>query len=1347
MNLNLLDKRPSLAHQIILLLAVLFLAVGLQAQSNSGSIQGSVRDQSGALLANATVTITAVGTNEARVLHTNKEGEYAAEGLRPVVYRVSVSDQGFKPAVIENVKVDTSKNVTVNATLSVGANVLEITVTGNASELQTEDGTASFTLGQRSIQDMPLNGRNTLSLALTLPGASGNAGSEYGGIYNNPAIPGRELIINGGRPGTSQFVADGQNVTSAGLARTTVSFTPDTIQEFTVLEANFSAQYSQAGGAIIQQTTRGGTNEFHGDAYEFYRARGFQAIPFDTWYSPVVGNPTPPLTRHQMGIVGGGPVILPKVYHGRNKTFFFASYEPTRVDQGYTTPTFERVPTAEERQGNFCDSLVYHSNGVSTPYPTLYNHFVKNTASAGGLLYAPNPGFAGGATGALNPMYAYDFTNNSFDPAGSGCANGPGHKLADASGASYLNSASAKIVNYYEQANIPQVTSGGYAGANYEYFNRAKEVDNRYSIRIDQVLPKGNTAFVRASIEPVFTNRFGRDTVMDPMTSDASKAKQIIFSETAVYRQKIVNNVLIGYNGGDFARNFPSNYENTNGTSPILGSGGTPNPLGVGIANFFNGAKPTGESIGFGVLGMSGIQNVSRDHEHTYSISDDISWSIGRHFLHAGILTSQQQANEAGEGAGYLAGGKWGFANSANNKTNCYSGNITITAPLLNGSKCSSDSTTGDTFAAFLEGVPQNLTFQDNLSPTYYYRWWNFGSYVQDDFKIRPNVTLNLGLRHQYQSPRWEKENRQGQLDLTTFVTSYQGLPAPVFDFSGYNGRSKYLDPPQHFDFEPRFGFSWALDHAPLGHNLVIRGGYGITHVTLTGRNRTPFPNLAEGNYSGFRAYNPVSGNDGSYNYTNVPGCGWATCQNNFPGQFVYNNVSWLPDPNLYTIPSSGILTAAPISNLAYGLQYNYDARYADTGDIFAKDFKTPYMQNFSFQVQTQLDKATTLTIGWQGAKGTKLFSTPMDINNNPVTMKTLYPGYTGKAGSNGASGMIVEEDATHSGSIYHAMIVNLEHHLSNGLQFDVNYTWSKSLDDSSGGIENDWSGVGGQDSGSQTIQGNSPQMSYGTTNERSISTFDTPQVFNATAFYELPFGHGKKLLNNNRLLDYVVGGWQVSGLAHVTTGQPTYLTLGDEDRLDDFVGGGSNYNPRPNIVAGVPLKNPDWSPSVANTVPYLNPRAFTFQGPAQFGNAPRMLSGLRMPSAKQIDGSLFKSFYPFENKARFVELRAEVFNLFNWRSFGIAGVSTNLTNGINQNAVGSPNRYTNLTPSVWDSFLKGNCTPSSSVPPASGTVDSAATVCSNLKAIYNSGFYILGQQSQNTITPRILQVAAKIYF
>ena len=156
---------------------------------------------------------------------------------------------------------------------------------------------------------------------MTLPGVAGNAGSEIGSNFNSPPIPGREIIVNGGRPGTTQFIADRQNVTGVGLGRTAVSFSPDTIQKFTIPQSNYSAQYSQAGGGIIQQTTRSGTNELHGTGFWFHRQKTFTANPFLSTRLLQFGNDNrSPLRRQQLGVVVGGPVVIPKLYDGRNKS-------------------------------------------------------------------------------------------------------------------------------------------------------------------------------------------------------------------------------------------------------------------------------------------------------------------------------------------------------------------------------------------------------------------------------------------------------------------------------------------------------------------------------------------------------------------------------------------------------------------------------------------------------------------------------------------------------------------------------------------------------------------------------------------------------------------------------------------------------------------------------------------------------------------------------------------------------------------------------------------------------------------------------------------------------------------
>ena len=374
-----------------LLLAALSLALLLNtafAQSNFGSLRGQITDASGAAVPNATVKISDAGTGAQTTLMTNAEGFYAAPSLRPVVYRVTVEARGFKRALINEVKIDTAQDSTLNVALEAGQLTDTVNITSDAPLLQTESSTVTRTVDQRTITDIPLNGRNTLELALILPGATGSAGSELTNSNQTDVLPGRELIINGGRPGSTQFYADGSNVTSVALARTTVSFTPDTIQEFSVQQSNYSAQYSQAGGAIIQQTTKSGTKNFNGVLYWFHRQKALSANPFNADRLAAFNyDARPPLRRQQLGFTLGGPIAFPKKVFGplgyENKdgggnyhTFFFVSYEPTRELSSSVGSSSIRVPTEQELQGDFSKSLVYSRNAqgvtVTQPYALLY---------------------------------------------------------------------------------------------------------------------------------------------------------------------------------------------------------------------------------------------------------------------------------------------------------------------------------------------------------------------------------------------------------------------------------------------------------------------------------------------------------------------------------------------------------------------------------------------------------------------------------------------------------------------------------------------------------------------------------------------------------------------------------------------------------------------------------------------------------------------------------------------------------------------------------------------------------------------------------------------------------------
>ena len=1316
------------------------------AQSNLGSIRGTVLDSSSGAIVGAKIEVRESGTNRGQSIVTGPDGSFSVSSLRPVIFEITASADGFRTTKLREIKVDTAKATSVEITLTPGSVQESVTVTASGASIQTESGAISATVNQRSILDTPLNGRNVLELALTLPGVAGNAGSEIGSNFNSPPIPGREIIVNGGRPGTTQFIADGQNVTGVGLGRTAVSFSPDTIQEFTILQSNYSAQYSQAGGGIIQQTTRSGTNELHGTGYWFHRQKAFTANPFLSTRLPQFGNDNrSPLRRQQLGLVAGGPVVIPKLYDGRNKTFFFGSYEPTRQVQGNLGASFERVPTDREVTGDFSQSFTYDSAGNALPYPVMYNHFSKD--SDGTLRYLKNSGFDPGMpVNGNNPQYQYLFgAANLFNPNDPDPAR-RGRVLVDALGRSYVNPVAANIARtLYPRANMGLITSGPNAGANYAYFPNTQNRDDRYSVKMDHRIGDKHTIYGRYTYQPLFADRYFRDPSTNPGTSDTSKSRQILMSSTTILSPRLVNEARAGYVYGNFARNFPSEFLKRDAASEFVDIGGAgkgfPNLLGFGIPDFYSNGGPAGNQVGFGRLGMNGIQNVGRNTEHSYNVSDDLTWTHGRHTIRAGFLSSLQQSNAAAPGYGYQAGGRWNFAGSTANgdAVGCGAPGATTSLPA----DChNATARTGDNFGAFLLGTPNSLFAYENVAQPYYYRWWNIGSYVQDDWKVSRNFTINIGLRHQYQSPRWEKFNRQGTLNLNRQEANpfNGGLASPVFEFAGYGGRSKYLTPAHYKDFEPRFGFAWQPFRDK--RSLVIRGGYGITHSILTGRNRVPFPNLG-GKADAHRQYNVAYGTTDLFNPSNIGGCGLAICTSDVPAQFGYNNVVYQPDPTLFNISGDGTIKPGDSLRAVNGVAQQ-DKRYAQTGFVFDATSRTPLIQSFSFELQTQVMKNTILTAGWRGSKGSHLFSTPSEINLNPFNATRLVPGYNGASG-----GRIILMDQTASSSIYHAGILELERRFTAGLQFRANYTWSKSIDDSSGGIEPDFGNLAGQDSGAQTIRGNAPQNSFGTTKERAVSSFNYPHVININALYELPFGRGKQFLGHGRLMDMLVGGFQIAGLSRISSGQPVYLDLGDANQLgvasNSFVA-----NPRPNVIAGQPLKNPDWTPANTTTTPYLNPRAFSVPEPGTFGNAARSYSQLQMPWLRTFDASIFKIIYPFENRRRYIQIRAEGFNVLNAKSFGFSGFGTSLFSGISQNRPGQANRYGNLTPSVWDAIIKRDPaglqgTPDVGLP--QGQVLSPLGVYTDLVNRYNRGFYNFGSSSQNTIQARVLQFAVKFYF
>ena len=388
--------------------AAILCAAHAAAQTNKGAIDGTVTDTSGAVIPGATVTVVNLGTGETFRTVTSDRGTFSFPILDPVEYRITVELQGFKPAEVNRIKVDTATPATANVKLEVGQLSDEVTVTATRPLVNTSSGTPGQTITERQIVETPLNNRSVLDLALTVANVSGAAGTEDPDLGSEIPTPGMNLFVNGGRAGSTSILADGARNTGVGLGRAVVTFSPDTVQEFTVQTSNFSAEFGQTGGGVINMTTKSGTNEYRSLASWYHRNPALNAAPFTT---ATVNRPQSNRRQHQGALTAGGPVVLPKQalggYDGHNRTFFYVAYEP-RYYYDASNPQNSLLPTEAMRRGDFSNLVsvpggyttrdVAERFGLQWQPATVYNQFVvvgnqfRRLPLAAGQTYPAFPG-------------------------------------------------------------------------------------------------------------------------------------------------------------------------------------------------------------------------------------------------------------------------------------------------------------------------------------------------------------------------------------------------------------------------------------------------------------------------------------------------------------------------------------------------------------------------------------------------------------------------------------------------------------------------------------------------------------------------------------------------------------------------------------------------------------------------------------------------------------------------------------------------------------------------------------------------------------------------------------------
>jgi hypothetical protein len=1161
---------------------------------SSGSVTGQIVDQTESAVSGARVVVRAERTGREYATSANEAGYYTVASLPPADYVVSAEFAGFQKAASSSFKLDTASTARVNLTLVPLESKQTVEVRAEHALVETQTGMTGHTISEKEVNSLPLNGRNSLELALTVPGVGGEVGTDESGIFINVPVTGAGLSIAGGRTSSSAILADGASATSVGYGRSTVTFSPDSIQEFRVITSSFSAQYGVTGGGVVSTVSKSGTDKLRGTLFYFTRNPSLNARRFNSVLPPT-------LRRHEPGGNIGGPVVIPKIYNGRKRTFFFYSFEPKRWTD--STAVFTRLPTAEERQGDFRNTFV--NTGAARPLLYQQVDCLPSPADCRNLVPLNRE-----TNTTVYPL----FSENDPDPTKRG------YVIPRA----FLDPVAQELLKTVPMPNMPYDS----AGRNFFGERGVIGADNRWNLKIDHNLTSRNRLTGRYSHIPNVGDRFALDrkTLFFSNPTDRSITRQFYLADSFTVTPTIVSELRASYTFSDYSRFAPSELGRENFTRDKFG---LPSQTSFGYPLFRSG---------FGDYGLSNGNAIGQFIEHQYQLSDDVTMTRGRHTITTGFDVRRLNLNAKSSGLQDACCGDYSFSAGLTG-----SGNANI--PTGAG---------GLQFASFLLGVPSAVRLRGVVVP-YYYRWKLGAAYVQDDIKVRNNFTLNLGLRWQYNSPRSEKFNRQATLDIdhpVPFNNANGSLGGYTFNYlyAGYGGRSIYLEPPHKRDFEPRFGFAWSP--RLWSRTMVVRGGYGISHAPNTGRGRNPLPDFG-------------ASAGGSWNYTQWTGSGpQPLTQTARPTALVGigRNVPVVTvDPGVLAIPSNGLLCAGctpqdarvPGGNLVSFAKSN-QVPYIQTWNL-TMEFELPHRMVLSMSYLGQ--KGTHLYSPPFNANNPDpaQFESLLDAGGDPAQVVPDPFGRFDSAGNLRTTtlqnlmrpfptlGDITVAGLTTGRSVYHAGTAGIERRFSKGLGFRFNYTWGKSIDTNSdaGGDQLEFYIWGiGRVQNPQDLKAN-----------RSVSMFDSRHRFNFTLTSELPFGKGRAFLSTSHpVVRNIVGGWSFNAVASLYGGYPFAPFLGEANGVPGASSGALRVFP--DLVPGVPIVNPRWSKNVANDVPYFNPEAFARPPFGQLGNAPRTLDWGRNPWRPGLNTSVFREFRPFENRSRYLQLRGEFFNVLNHATF-----------------------------------------------------------------------------------------------
>ena len=757
------QRRPQLTLYLLLSLLLLTFgtAITADAQQGTGNIIGTVKDSTGATVEGATVDIQNVDTQNKFTLSTNDAGFYNSPPLLPGSnYSVIVTRQGFQTSVTKGVTLTVGARVEVDVQLTVGGTTETVQVDASQAVLDTTSATLGAVVSEKSIQELPLNGRNTIALTTLTPGVRINTTVSQSGFANRGTNL-SAISINGSPTGSNSYILDGQSNLSTTTGEIAVNPNTDSIQEFKVQSGSFSAQYGFTLGGVVNLVSRSGTNSFHGSVYEFLRNDIFNARNY--FARPPLAKPV--LRYNQFGGAVGGPII-------RNHAYFFGNFETYRFIQ--SNPQYLSVPTPAQRTGDFSGLADASGNKIQ-----LYNPYT--TTIANGI--ATRQPYANNKITNLDPV-AVNY-QNAFYP-------------------------------------LPNVTpSNAFTNTNNFLFAN-KGISNMYNAlgRIDYRLTDKDTVFVRYAYYNNFTNggTGGGTYYPDPTVAnryDTYVAKEILAGDTHTFSSSLINDLRLSVERQEFP------------FQAVSAGGNWPSKLGL-PSNVPNFALPT---VGNGL--PASVQTIGLRTYTLPQITDTITKVIKRHTLTFGTDLR------------YNIG--------SNLQRNTPSGNFSFAAGLTSdpsGAAAPPGSTnTGYSYATFLAGAVSTAAITTNTGETD--RAISTSFFLQDDWQASDRLTLNLGLRYDYQQQPFEQNNGYSNFNPTATSNGFTG----TMQYANTGGIGRNFVPESFTDFGPRIGFAYK---ATADGKTVVRGGFGMYYPLF-------FNSIYTGQTNGFSStntnYNPA-GND-----------------------------------------------------------------------------------------------------------------------------------------------------------------------------------------------------------------------------------------------------------------------------------------------------------------------------------------------------------------------------------------------------------------------------------------------------------------------------------------------------